>query len=204
MVDEVSVYSSALSTTDVQDAMNGIVCTDAEEMLYWNFDDQPSIEVLDQFNFFDGIINGGSNVLNEELEFGELSARIITPPANGSASLTDDFVLSYTPTPGFAGIDSLTYELSIGQCDLSLGTVILEVNPVANTPDCNGTSLDLTGLISSNTTEYYSDFVIGSSGLIFESNTDAGYKAQNFIELQMNTEVRLGARLILDIATCEE
>jgi len=52
---------------------------------------------------------------------------ITVPPTNGTASLTSDGLLDYTPNIGFASFDSLTYEVDDGAGGVDTATVTLEV-----------------------------------------------------------------------------
>ncbi|MCB1889978.1 MAG: retention module-containing protein, partial [Rhodocyclaceae bacterium] len=54
------------------------------------------------------------------------------PPANGSATVNFDGTFSYTPNPGFTGIDTFTYTVSDVDGDSSTATVTITVNAVAN------------------------------------------------------------------------
>ena len=133
-VDEVRMYSSALSDNDIQNIMFGRDCSDNEKLLYWNFDAQPTELVQDQFNFFDGTISGGTSVPNE-LVLASLQAEIIVPATNGSAILGTDFELSYVPDPSFSGLDSIIYQLTFGECDSSRAAVTFQVDQTTATDD---------------------------------------------------------------------
>ena len=133
-VDEVRMYSSALSDNDIQNIMFGRDCSDNEKLLYWNFDAQPTELVQDQFNFFDGSISGGTSVPNE-LVLASLQAEIIVPATNGSAILGTNFELSYVPDPSFSGLDSIIYQLTFGECDSSRAAVTFQVDQTTATDD---------------------------------------------------------------------
>ena len=131
-VDEVRMYSSALSDNDIQNIMFGRDCSDNEKLLYWNFDAQPTELVQDQFNFFDGSISGGTSVPNE-LVLASLQAEVIVPATNGSATLGTNFELSYVPDPSFSGLDSIIYQLTFGECDSSRAVVTFQVDQTTAT-----------------------------------------------------------------------
>jgi hypothetical protein len=52
-----------------------------------------------------------------------LSAILVTPPAHGTATLLADGTLSYTPNPGFFGIDTITYQVTDGGLMSNLATI---------------------------------------------------------------------------------
>lgn len=133
-IDEVRMYSSALSDTDIRNIMFGRDCSDNEKLLYWNFDDQPTEVVSDQFNFFDGTISGGSSADNE-LILSPLQAEITTQAANGTAVLDDEFIISYTPEANYTGLDSLVYQLTFGECDSTQAVVRFQVDQTTATDD---------------------------------------------------------------------
>ncbi len=62
------------------------------------------------------------------------SLTIVTNSSNGSAVLNPDGSYTYTPNPGFYGLDSFTYQLCDAQIDCATATVIITVNsvPTAN------------------------------------------------------------------------
>ena len=133
-IDEVRMYSSALSELDIQNIMLGRDCSDNEKLLYWNFDVQPTEVVQDQFNFFDGAISGGSSAPNE-LVLSTLQAEIVVQPTNGAALLGTDLSLTYVPDSSFAGLDTLIYQISIGECDSSRAIVSFQVDQTTSTDD---------------------------------------------------------------------
>ena len=67
-----------------------------------------------------------SVLLNDVLFDSFSSLNIDQPATNGTANLTPDNLFSYTPDPGFSGIDSFSYVLcNVNGCDTA--TVLLEV-----------------------------------------------------------------------------
>lgn len=69
--------------------------------------------------------------------------------------------------------------------------------------DCTDMSLNLSGNIGPVVTEYLFDFVTSTPGLILNQNTRANYYAKNFLLLDKNTRVDLGAELLLDVDDCD-
>ncbi len=74
---------------------------------------------------------------------GPLTALLISNPSNGSLTLTNNGGFSYTPTNGFTGTDSFTYQCTDGQTTSSVATVYITVSnspPVANNNFYNSTA----------------------------------------------------------------
>jgi hypothetical protein len=60
-----------------------------------------------------------------------LGAILVTPPAHGALTLFANGALSYTPSPGFNGVDTLTYKVNDGLSDsATAATVTITVLPV--------------------------------------------------------------------------
>lgn len=57
-----------------------------------------------------------------------LSASLVNPPANGSVALQATGAFTYTPQPGFSGIDSFTYQATSGGMQSNEATVLIAVN----------------------------------------------------------------------------
>ena len=122
-LDDVRFYASSLTADEISDASEGYDCSNANRILKWSFDDQPNTIVEDQFNNYNGEFLGtGTPTSNQSsLSIGELKANIISTPANGTATFTDDFEITYVPDAGFTGPDQLTYQLQNGDCETSDG-----------------------------------------------------------------------------------
>ena len=58
---------------------------------------------------------------------------ILTPPANGTAEITADGKIKYTPDENFNGTDTLVYTVTDGK-DTDTATVTITVNPVNDAP----------------------------------------------------------------------
>lgn len=125
-IDEVRIYNSVLSDSDIKEVMSGSTCNNLETLLYWNFGGQASDLVFDQFNFLDGV-NYGATSKESTLSAGALQATITSTPNHGTAYISDDLELVYTPEPGFVGLDSLSYRLNSGDCNSSMANVIFQV-----------------------------------------------------------------------------
>ncbi len=63
-----------------------------------------------------------------------LNAILVSLPAQGSLSLSPTGSFTYTPNPGFTGIDTFTYRASDGIANSNLATVTINVTVPANTP----------------------------------------------------------------------
>ena len=60
-----------------------------------------------------------------------LSAVLISGPANGQLNLSTSGAFTYTPNPGFSGVDSFTYQAFDGELSSNTATVTITVNPIA-------------------------------------------------------------------------
>ena len=63
-----------------------------------------------------------------------LTAIVESDPANGSVTIDENGLASYTPDPDFNGQDSFTYQLSDGNGGTDTATVTVDVTPVAEAP----------------------------------------------------------------------
>ncbi|ROS51377.1 S-layer family protein [Frigoribacterium sp. PhB24] len=72
----------------------------------------------------------GPGVLGNDLGTG-LGAAIVTGPQHGTATIAPDGVFDYTPTPGFSGTDTVTYQVTDAAGGTSTATVTITVTPVA-------------------------------------------------------------------------
>ena len=84
-----------------------------------------------------GVLGNDSDPNNEPI-----SAVLQTGPAHGALTLNPDGSFTYTPAPGFAGVDGFSYVASDG--DLSSGAVTVTLTVIPNlppsgTPDAYGT-----------------------------------------------------------------
>lgn len=90
----------------------------------------PPLAVNDNF----GTDYAGGNVLvnDSDPDGDSLTATLVSGPANGVLSLSPTGTFTYTPNPGFSGIDSFTYRVSDGVAFSNVATVTLEVAPPPN------------------------------------------------------------------------
>lgn len=58
-----------------------------------------------------------------------LTAALVSPAANGALTLQANGAFTYTPVPGYTGIDSFTYQTSSAGMLSNVGTVLIMVNP---------------------------------------------------------------------------
>ncbi|KPG80214.1 S-layer family protein [Frigoribacterium sp. RIT-PI-h] len=89
----------------------------------------------------------GPGVLGNDLGTG-LSAAIVTGPQHGTATIAPNGEFDYTPTPGFSGTDTVTYEVTDAAGRTATASVTITVKPVAvddeaTTP--NGTTVTVAG-----------------------------------------------------------
>ena len=70
----------------------------------------------------------------------ELTATLVTEPANGAVTLNADGSFSYTPAPCFHGSDSFTYTAGDGTQTSGEATVTISVNPTDNGPEITSVS----------------------------------------------------------------
>ena len=128
-IDEIRVYQGTLSLSDVNELMLGKDCSTHEKVLNYNFDDQPTSVVIDNFNFYDAALTGATSVVSDSGISG-LRAMIVSEPSYGNASFTDNFEITYQPDTDFTGFDSLTYQLTYGDCITSQATISYQVGDV--------------------------------------------------------------------------
>jgi len=87
-------------------------------------------------------IGAGAGLLanDADLDHDFLFAELVTPPAHGTLSLNRDGSFSYTPNPGFAGIDTFTYRTSDGrlQSDPATATITVDALPDLIAPFITG------------------------------------------------------------------
>ncbi|OII22047.1 S-layer family protein [Frigoribacterium sp. MCBA15_019] len=72
----------------------------------------------------------GPGVLGNDLGTG-LSAAIVTGPQHGTATIAPNGEFGYTPTPGFSGTDTVTYQATDAAGRTATATVTITVKPVA-------------------------------------------------------------------------
>jgi len=70
----------------------------------------PAVSRDDSYNMVvGGTLNGGVLVNDTDLDQDSLKATLVTGAANGTLALNDDGTFTYTPNPGFFGIDTFVY-----------------------------------------------------------------------------------------------
>jgi hypothetical protein len=73
VLDEVSVWKTALSETEIQEVMNGdLIGNEPGLKGYWRFDDQAAVASDYSINGYDGTIYGAQYVLNDNLYFTDM------------------------------------------------------------------------------------------------------------------------------------
>jgi len=86
---------------------------------------------------------------DSDAEGDNLSAVIVSSPANGSVVLNADGTFIYIPNENFVGTDSFTYKASDGKLDSNTASVTISVNPVNDSP-----ALTTAGVISAVNEDY--------------------------------------------------
>ncbi len=136
VLDEVRIYSQALTQQEIQLAMNtpiggnppppNIPPTANDDTLVLDEDTSASVSPL---------------VNDSDPDGGILDIIGITSPNNGSAILNTDDTISYFPSPNFNGEDSFSYTISDGQGGNASATVFVSVNSVNDAPVANSQSV---------------------------------------------------------------
>jgi hypothetical protein len=67
----------------------------------------------------------------------ETSVQIVTAPSNGSAQVSADGLITYTPASNFSGTDQLAYQISDNQGAESTATVTIQINEVNDQPSAD-------------------------------------------------------------------
>jgi large repetitive protein len=76
------------------------------------------------------VLANDTDVDGDDLSVG----RIVTGPANGTATVNDDGTVTYTPAQDFNGTDRFEYEVVDGNGGADTATVTVRVNPVNDAP----------------------------------------------------------------------
>jgi beta-glucanase (GH16 family) len=63
-----------------------------------------------------------------------LTFAIVTPPVHGTLGPIADEKVTYTPAPGYQGVDSFTFKASDGSLESNLATVVLTIAPANHAP----------------------------------------------------------------------
>lgn len=71
---------------------------------------------------------------DSDIDSATLTAVVVTGPAHGTLSLSNDGSLSYTPNTNFVGTDSFTYIANDGTADSNLATVVISVSASNDAP----------------------------------------------------------------------
>jgi alkaline phosphatase D len=81
------------------------------------------------------IVITGNVLANDTVANGApLSAVLLSQPAHGTVSLSNNGAFSYTPAPNFNGMDTFTYKAMANGQSSNLATVALTINPVNDPP----------------------------------------------------------------------
>lgn len=71
---------------------------------------------------------------DHDVDSEDLTAIVVTNPANGELTLNEDGSFTYTPDHDFFGVDTFTYKVNDGRLDSNIGTVTITVNPINDPP----------------------------------------------------------------------
>ena len=119
---------------------NGGIDTSANQTFVINITNNPPIANPDNYKVLhDRVLTGFPGVLFNDFDidvFDTLSAALVTAPTKGKLVLNPKGDFTYTPNPGFVGIDTFIYSVSDGAATVP-GTVSIDVTnslPIAN-PD---------------------------------------------------------------------
>jgi len=109
----------------------------------------PPVSVNDSASTFKNIPVTIAVLANDTDADGDgLSVTNLSGAAHGTAHLNADGTITYTPNPGFSGLDSFTYTANDGTDDGNVATVSVEV--VNRPPDCSAVSPSVAMLWSPN------------------------------------------------------
>lgn len=74
----------------------------------------------------------GDVLSNDVTEGPPVTAALLTPPVDGTLTLSPDGTFTYQPDPDFNGTDTFTYEALDGLVPVTVGTVTITVAPVVD------------------------------------------------------------------------
>ncbi|MCU0545336.1 MAG: Ig-like domain-containing protein [Oscillatoriaceae cyanobacterium Prado104] len=120
--------SFTYNASDGVETASGIVNIDVTNI--------PPIALIDTYNTLHSrVLNvpvaGGVLANDSDLDSDVLTANLVANPNNGSIALNNDGSFSYTPNPGFAGLDSFTYSISDG---IATAQTIASINVTNSLP----------------------------------------------------------------------
>jgi subtilisin family serine protease len=104
-----------------------------------------------------------------------LTASLVAGPANASTfSLASDGGFTYTPVPGFSGVDSITYRAFDGALYSNTATVSLTVDPAPCALPAAPAGLTATALVRKKIQLAWTDASVDESGFRIERSTNGG------------------------------
>ena len=113
--------SGVATVTIAVQAVNDAPAVSADS---YSLDEDATLQVADP-----GVLNNDGDG-----EGDGLSAMLVTGPAHGTLTLNADGSFIYTPDANYHGADGFTYIANDGLVDSTVGTVVLTVDPVNDTP----------------------------------------------------------------------
>ena len=73
------------------------------------------------------------NLLSNDLGVGDgVQFSIVSAPSNGNVAVGDDGIASYLPNSDYFGVDEFVYQITDGDGDVSIATVSLQIDCLAN------------------------------------------------------------------------
>ncbi len=91
----------------------------------------PPVAANDRFGTGQNLVlNNGTSVLanDTDVDGNTLTARLVGPAQHGLVALNADGTFTYTPTKGYHGTDSFTYQANDGSANSNTATVTIDVN----------------------------------------------------------------------------
>lgn len=131
LADSDKVIEASVTTSD--NLGNTATGTDTEG---YSIDKEP-IAVNDIFDINEDSPITSTLASNDTLGDGSNTFAKATDPTNGTVTVNSDGTFTYTPNENYSGQDSFTYTLTDADGDESTATVVVNVAPVADTPDLN-------------------------------------------------------------------
>ncbi|MEG4470718.1 Ig-like domain-containing protein, partial [Microcoleus sp. AT9_B5] len=126
-----------LNLRDSGGIANGGVDTSADQTFVINITNNPPFAVIDNYQTLHGkVLNVpvAEGVLDNDsdLDGDVLTATKVTNPNNGTLGFNQDGSFTYTPNPGFVGLDSFTYTVSDGAA--TSPAILANINVTNNPP----------------------------------------------------------------------
>ncbi len=144
----------------------GNLCSQATAII--TVDPQNDAPILAEdflFEFEDGMLEMSISENDSDIEGDDITYTLTSATSNGTAILTSDGLLTFTPIANFWGTVDLTYEACDAQGACSPGILSIYIAQIADAPIATGLSIStpedisVGGNVSSNTTDVDSDIL---------------------------------------------